>query len=265
MGAGPVMPPPLVGQAAEASAALDSPAWISTSRCRVFFDAHTPDWTDPHQRGHLGSDPFPVLSDVDPERDIGLIAASGADSVVLFAKCQYGNSYYPTTVGRPHAGLRGRDLLGEQIDVAHRLGLRVINLLLQHVGRRGCGRPSAVGPGAPRAVDQSLAGAVPAQRLPATGARSGGRDRLPLRHRRTVDRHSVRRTVRVRAVPEGLRRPLLRADAPQTGIGPLDRPDPLLPGIGRRLPARATRRAAARPAGRRVRPPTSSPPSMSIR
>lgn len=100
--------------------------WWRTSRRRVFLDAHTPDWTDPHQRGSVAPADFPVLSAIDPRRDLDLIADAGADSVVLFAKCQYGNAYYPTRVGRPHAALRGRDLFGEQLAAAHARGLRVI-------------------------------------------------------------------------------------------------------------------------------------------
>lgn len=101
-------------------------SWWQTSRTRVFLDAHTPDWTDPNQRGNRPEPDFPLLSDADPERDIELIASAGADSVVLFAKCQYGNAYYPTAIGRQHAALRGRDLFGEQLAAAHARGLRVI-------------------------------------------------------------------------------------------------------------------------------------------
>ena len=100
--------------------------WWTTSRRRIFFDAHTPDWADPHQRGHVPDPDFPLLSGVHPEADMDLLADSGADSVVLFAKCQYGNSYYPTDVGRRHSRLAGRDLFGEQLAAAHRRGLRVI-------------------------------------------------------------------------------------------------------------------------------------------
>lgn len=100
--------------------------WWRTSRRRVFYDAHTPDWTDPHQRGHAPDPSFPVLRDARPDDDIAVMAAAGADSVVLFAKCQYGNAYYPSAVGRPHAGLDGRDLFGRQLAAAHRNGLRGI-------------------------------------------------------------------------------------------------------------------------------------------
>jgi hypothetical protein len=100
--------------------------WWRTSRRRVFYDAHTPDWTDPHQTGNLADPGFPLLSEVDPEADLELLAEAGADSVVLFAKCQYGNAYYPTAGGRPHGALHGRDLFGEQLAAAHARGIRVI-------------------------------------------------------------------------------------------------------------------------------------------
>lgn len=101
-------------------------AWWTTSRRRIFYDAHTPDWADPHQRGNVPDAGFPVLSEVLPEHDLEILSRAGVDSVVLFAKCQYGNSYYPTTVGRRHSALDGRDLFGEQLRAAHARGIRVI-------------------------------------------------------------------------------------------------------------------------------------------
>lgn len=100
--------------------------WWTTSRRRIFYDAHTPDWADPHQRGNMADTDFPVLSEVRPESDLEVLADAGVDSVVLFAKCQYGNAYYPTKVGRQHSALRGRDLFGEQLTAAHSRGIRVI-------------------------------------------------------------------------------------------------------------------------------------------
>ncbi|HEX4444164.1 MAG TPA: beta-galactosidase trimerization domain-containing protein [Galbitalea sp.] len=103
-----------------------SSKWWATSRRRVFFDSHTPDWNDPNQRGNAPFPDFPVLSAVDPESDLEVLAGAGVDSVVLFAKCQYGNAYYPTKIGRQHSALDGRDLFGEQLAAAHSRGLRVI-------------------------------------------------------------------------------------------------------------------------------------------
>jgi hypothetical protein len=47
------------------------------------------------------------------------------ESVTVFAKCHHSWSYYPTTVGRRHPRLaRGLDLLGEQIEACHAIGVR---------------------------------------------------------------------------------------------------------------------------------------------
>lgn len=100
--------------------------WWATSRRRVFFDSHTPDWNDPNQRGNAPFPEFPLLSGIDPERDLEVLASAGVDSIVLFAKCQFGNAYYPTDVGHQHSALMGRDLFGEQLVAAHARGMRVI-------------------------------------------------------------------------------------------------------------------------------------------
>ncbi len=46
------------------------------------------------------------------------------DSITCFATCHHGMSYYPTKVGYMHPHLK-RDLLGEQIEAAHRHGINV--------------------------------------------------------------------------------------------------------------------------------------------
>ncbi len=99
-------------------------AWVG-SRRRVFLDSHTPDWADPHQRGP-GVDEGTELLTADPRAVMDTIADAGADSVIVFAKCQYGNSYYPSRVGRVHSGLRGRDVFGESLAAAHDRGMKVI-------------------------------------------------------------------------------------------------------------------------------------------
>ncbi len=46
------------------------------------------------------------------------------NSVTVFAKCHHGQTYFPTKAGVQHPALRGRDLLGEQIEALHREGIR---------------------------------------------------------------------------------------------------------------------------------------------
>ncbi len=105
---------------------LDPRGMWGHSRTRIFLDSHTPDWEDPFQRGPLARPAASVLTVADPESAMRQIADANADSVVLFAKCQYGNSYFPTTVGYRHSALKGRDLFGEQVAAARRHGLGII-------------------------------------------------------------------------------------------------------------------------------------------
>lgn len=46
----------------------------------------------------------------------------GIDSVVLFAKCHHGMSYYPTMVAEPHPGMAG-DLLSAQVEACEKAGI----------------------------------------------------------------------------------------------------------------------------------------------
>jgi len=45
------------------------------------------------------------------------------NSITIFAKCHHSWSYYPTKVGRRHPTLK-RDLMGEQIEACHAIGVR---------------------------------------------------------------------------------------------------------------------------------------------
>ncbi len=50
---------------------------------------------------------------------------SGADTVVAFAKCHYGFSYYPTRVGTPHPQLQ-TDMVGRIVEGCHAHGIAVV-------------------------------------------------------------------------------------------------------------------------------------------
>ncbi len=82
-----------------------------------------------HQRQvHLDFHTSPFIPDVGCEFDAAEFAktlkAARVNSVTIFAKCHHGMSYYPTKVGTMHPALRGRDLLGEQIEALHRKDIR---------------------------------------------------------------------------------------------------------------------------------------------
>lgn len=84
---------------------------------------------DKHQRQvHLDFHTSPHIHDVAVNFDADAFAQTFKDahvnSVTLFAKCHHGMSYYPTKAGTVHPTLNGRDLLGEQLEALHRVGIR---------------------------------------------------------------------------------------------------------------------------------------------
>ncbi|HUI72598.1 MAG TPA: hypothetical protein VL354_18905 [Spirochaetia bacterium] len=89
--------------------------WLAESKRRVFFDMHLPAWP---QKG--------IAERFDPEALASAIADSGADSAVLFAKCQYGNFYTSIEGEMLHPGLRGVDLLTETAAGLRSRGVRTV-------------------------------------------------------------------------------------------------------------------------------------------
>jgi hypothetical protein len=77
---------------------------------------------------HLDFHTSPFIHDAGSEFDArefaGTMKRAHVDSVTLFAKCHHGQCYYPTRTGVQHPALKGRDLLGEQIEALHREGIR---------------------------------------------------------------------------------------------------------------------------------------------
>ena len=77
---------------------------------------------------HLDFHTSPLIPSVGEDFDADAWARrlrdAHVDSVTCFAVCHHGMSYYPTKVGFMHPRLK-RDLLGEQIEAAHRHGINV--------------------------------------------------------------------------------------------------------------------------------------------
>jgi len=89
--------------------------WLARSKRRVFFDMHLPAWPG---KG--------IAEKFDPAALAGAIADSGADSAVLFAKCQYGNFYTAISGETLHPGLGRLDLLAETAALLRSRGVRTI-------------------------------------------------------------------------------------------------------------------------------------------
>ncbi len=90
-------------------------------------------WTEgdsrlPFRQVHLDFHTSPLIEGIgarfDPEEFARTLRDAHIDSVTCFATCHHGLSYYPTKVGTRHPHLK-RDLLGEQVEVCHRYGIRV--------------------------------------------------------------------------------------------------------------------------------------------
>lgn len=77
---------------------------------RVHMDFHNPDFL---------SD---IGKNLDPKIYVGTLKKANINSLVVFAKCHHGNSYYPTRAGRRHPAL-GRDILGEILEECNRQGI----------------------------------------------------------------------------------------------------------------------------------------------
>ncbi len=77
-----------------------------------------------HLDFHTSPDIPDVGTDFDAEAFAESVQAAGVESITIFAKCHHGLCYYPTKCGVQHPALKGRDLMGEQIEALHRRGIR---------------------------------------------------------------------------------------------------------------------------------------------
>lgn len=66
-----------------------------------------------------------VGSGFSPENFEKCLRLGHVNSITLFAKCHHGWSYHPTKVGEMNPSLNGFNLLGEQIKVCKKMGVRV--------------------------------------------------------------------------------------------------------------------------------------------
>ena len=88
--------------------------WTKDNYRRIFLDMHLADWNDA------------FLSRLDPKHNVEIIKAAGAQNIVVKAKPHTGLCYWPASIGRMHRGLKGRDYVGEMIDLCHENQISVI-------------------------------------------------------------------------------------------------------------------------------------------
>ena len=81
--------------------------WVTTS-------SHREDW---HPE---------VYRNFDPEKWIETIASCGLDVLFYQSKSHSGNAHYQTELDHSHLGLKGRDAMGEMLELCHERGIRFV-------------------------------------------------------------------------------------------------------------------------------------------
>lgn len=82
--------------------------WFQRGYRRMLVDMHIPDWDER------------FLSKYDPAAMVRLYKQAGLTSVMYYAQSHVGLCYWPTTTGKMHAGLKGRDIVGETLQLLRR-------------------------------------------------------------------------------------------------------------------------------------------------
>jgi hypothetical protein len=80
----------------------------------ILLDLNVPDWDER------------FMSRFDPDAFVNAAVRAGVDGVAIFTNVfGDGACYWPTKSGKMHAGLGGRDIVGEQVELFHRRGIAV--------------------------------------------------------------------------------------------------------------------------------------------
>jgi len=91
-----------------------SEIWYRKSYRRNLVDMHIEDWDER------------FLSKLNPENYVRMLKIANVKSAMVYANSHVGYCYWPTKTGHMHRGIKGRDVLGEIIDLCHREGIDVI-------------------------------------------------------------------------------------------------------------------------------------------
>jgi hypothetical protein len=88
--------------------------WYKTSYRRNLIDMHIPDWNEE------------FLSKFDPKNYVDMLELSRVDTAYIYTTSCLGLCYWPTKIGKMHAGLKGRDMVGEVFKLCKQRGINVI-------------------------------------------------------------------------------------------------------------------------------------------
>jgi hypothetical protein len=88
--------------------------WYRDAYRRAVVDMHIPDWDED------------FLAKFDARKYAQALVEAKAQSIVAYAQSHVGLFNYPTKVGKPHAGLGGRDVFGEIVARCHEHDIAVV-------------------------------------------------------------------------------------------------------------------------------------------
>jgi hypothetical protein len=88
--------------------------WYTSDYRRNLVDMHIEDWDES------------FLSEYDPQKYVEMLKKANVKGAMIYANSHIGYCYWPTKTGKMHKGLKGRDILGEVIDLCHKEGMDVI-------------------------------------------------------------------------------------------------------------------------------------------
>ncbi len=88
--------------------------WTKGNYRRNLMDMHIDDWNDT------------FLTKVDPVQYVSLLKEAGIQNAMVMSKSHTGLCYWPSSIGRMHRGLAGRDFFGQTIEECHAMGITVV-------------------------------------------------------------------------------------------------------------------------------------------
>ncbi len=88
--------------------------WYKNSYRRNLIDMHIPDWDEA------------FLSKYDPQNYVDMLELAQVDTAYIYTTSCLGLCYWPTKLGKMHAGLKGRDIVGEVFSLCKHRGINVV-------------------------------------------------------------------------------------------------------------------------------------------
>jgi len=88
--------------------------WFERDFRRNLVDMHIEDWDER------------FLSQLEPERYVELLKTARVTTAMIYANSHLGYCYWPSKTGKMHRGIKGRDIMGELIELCHKEGMNVV-------------------------------------------------------------------------------------------------------------------------------------------